>query len=128
MIILALTLLLVCLRIGKKYLNAAREVKRLESTCKSPIFEQFGSALKGVSTIRAFDNVEIFVNRMYTKIDLHSTAFWHISLFNRWMIFRMSMVGSLFSVTVAALVVYSRGITASLAGFALAFSLEFSSG
>lgn len=128
MIVLALALLAVCLRIGKKYLNAAREVKRLESISKSPIFEQFGSALKGVSTIRAFDNMEVFINRMYSKIDVHSTAFWHISLFNRWMIFRMSMIGSLFSVTVAAIIVYSQGISASLAGFALAFSLEFSQG
>lgn len=128
MIILALALLVICASIGKKYLNAAREVKRLESICKSPIFEQFGSALKGVSTIRAFDNVEVFVNRMYSRIDAHSTAFWHISLFNRWMICRMSMIGSLFSITVAALIVSSQGISASLAGFALAFSLEFSQG
>lgn len=127
MIILALALLAVCLVIAKKFLNGAREVKRLESVSKSPIFELFGSALKGVSTIRAFDNTEAFIDRMYSKIDAYSNAFWHICLFNRWMIFRMSMVGSLFSLCVAALVVIF-GVSASLAGFALAFALEFSQG
>ena len=127
-IILALVLTGLCIQIGKWYLNGARPVKRLESVAKSPIFELFGSALKGISTIRASNNVEVFIERMYSRIDQHSIAFWHIYLFNRWMMFRMSIVGSIFSAAVAIFIVSRKGISSSLAGFALAFSLEFSSG
>ena len=35
------------------YLAGAREMKRLESNSRSPIFELFGAALSGVATIRA---------------------------------------------------------------------------
>ena len=62
-ILFALVLLGICVFIAKHYLLGAREVKRLESNAKSPIFEQFGSALAGVGTIRAFDKTEEYVDR-----------------------------------------------------------------
>src|SRR3569833_3135527 len=48
-VLVSLGLLPFCIRFAFLYLNAARPTKRLESTAKSPVFEQFGSALMGVS-------------------------------------------------------------------------------
>ncbi|KAK4181284.1 P-loop containing nucleoside triphosphate hydrolase protein [Triangularia setosa] len=126
-LVLALVLLLICLRIAITYMDAARPVKRLESTTKSPVFEQFGSSLTGVATIRGFDKAEVYIERMYKKIDDYSTATWHLWLFNRWMGWRMTLVGSVFSSFVASLILLTPGIDAALAGFALAFALDFSS-
>ncbi|KAI4199092.1 MAG: hypothetical protein LQ350_004847 [Teloschistes chrysophthalmus] len=47
MLLSALGLLLLCLFVASRFLLGAREVKRLESNAKSPIFEQFGSVLAG---------------------------------------------------------------------------------
>lgn len=126
-VLMAGILLLVCLYYAILYLRAARPVKRLESTTKSPVFEQFGSALSGVATIRGFDKSEIYIERMHRKIDDWSTATWHLWLFNRWMGWRMALVGSLFASFVSVLILKTPGIDAALAGFALAFALEFSS-
>lgn len=126
-VLLAGILLVICLYYAIRYLNAARPVKRLESTTKSPVFEQFGSALTGVTTIRSFDKSQVYVDRMYRKIDDYSTATWHLWLFNRWMGWRMSLVGSFFSSFVSTLILLTPGIDSALAGFALAFALEFSS-
>ncbi|KAL8691439.1 MAG: hypothetical protein Q9218_003341 [Villophora microphyllina] len=63
MLLSALVLLLLCLFVASRFLAGAREVKRLESNAKSPIFEQFGSALAGIGTIRAFDKVDVYINR-----------------------------------------------------------------
>ncbi|KAK3393601.1 P-loop containing nucleoside triphosphate hydrolase protein [Podospora didyma] len=126
-VLLAAVLLLICLYYAISYLDGARPVKRLESTSKSPVFEQFGSALTGVATIRGFNKAEVYVERMYRKIDDYTTATWHLWLFNRWMGWRMALVGSLFATAVSILILLTPGIDASLAGFALAFSLEFSS-
>ncbi|KAK3903780.1 P-loop containing nucleoside triphosphate hydrolase protein [Staphylotrichum tortipilum] len=126
-VLLAGILLLICLYYAVRYLNAARPVKRLESTTKSPVFEQFGSALTGVTTIRGFDKTQVYVERMYRKIDDYSTATWHLWLFNRWMGWRMSLVGSFFSSFVSILILLTPGMDSALAGFALAFALEFSS-
>ncbi|KAK4042218.1 P-loop containing nucleoside triphosphate hydrolase protein [Parachaetomium inaequale] len=126
-VLLAGIILLICLYYAIRYLDAARPVKRLESTTKSPVFEQFGSALTGVTTIRGFDKTQVYVERMYRKIDDYSTSTWHLWLFNRWMGWRMSLVGSFFSSFVSILILLTPGIDSSLAGFALAFALEFSS-
>jgi ABC-type multidrug transport system fused ATPase/permease subunit len=126
-VLLALILLAICLYYAMVYLAGARPVKRLESNAKSPVFEQFGSALTGVSTIRGFDKAQVYLERMYKRIDDSSTATWHLWLFNRWMGWRMSLVGSLFASFVSVFILLTPGIDAALAGFALAFALEFSS-
>ena len=63
MILFAVVLLSICLYVALRYLAGAREVKRLESNAKSPIFEQFGSALAGVGTIRAFGKADEYIHR-----------------------------------------------------------------
>ena len=125
MIAFALILLVICMRYAIRYLAGAREVKRLESNAKSPIFEQFGSALLGIGTIRAFDKANEYIDRMFAKIDQHAQAYWHLWLFNRWMSFRLNMVGAVFATITAALIVSIRSVDASLAGFALSFALEY---
>ena len=70
MIIFAVILLSVAVFVASRFLAGAREVKRLESNAKSPIFEQFGSALAGVGTIRAFDKTEEYIHR-YASFRFH---------------------------------------------------------
>lgn len=123
-IVFASILLVICLKLSLTYLAGAREIKRLESTAKSPVFEQFGSSLAGLITIRAFSKSEIFIEAVYNKINAHAQAWWTMWLFNRWLGIRMNLVGAIFSTLTAALVVFLPGISASLAGFALSFALQ----
>ncbi|OBT64235.1 hypothetical protein VE03_06829 [Pseudogymnoascus sp. 23342-1-I1] len=125
--VLAFVLAAICLHFALRYLAGAREVKRLESNAKSPIFETFNAALAGVATIRGFDKSDVYIKRMYDLIDSHSTTTWHLWLFNRWMGLRMASVGALFCVAVSTTILLIPSISASLGGFALAFSLEYSS-
>lgn len=62
---------------------------------------------------------------MFDKIDAHAAAYWHIWLFNRWLALRLNWLGAVFSILVAAVIVFS-GIEPSLAGFALSFALQYS--
>ncbi|KAH9894582.1 putative ATP-binding cassette transporter protein [Xylariomycetidae sp. FL2044] len=125
-IALAAVLLAASVAFGQRYLQVARPVKRLESVGKSPVFEQFGSSLTGVLTIRAFDKKQIFIDRMYKKVDDWTAATWHLWLTNRWIGWRMGLVGSFFASFVAILILVSPQMSSALAGFALAFALEFS--
>ncbi|KIW17836.1 hypothetical protein PV08_05031 [Exophiala spinifera] len=128
MIIFALALLAICMFYALRYLAGAREVKRLESNAKSPVFEQFGSVLTGIGTIRAFDKCDAYLEKMYARIDRHARAYWHLWLFNRWMGWRLNMVGAGFACVTAALIVSIPSIDSSLAGFALSFALGMSEG
>ena len=125
-IVLAFILLAISVMFARQYLHAARSVKRMESITKSPVFEQFGSALTGVLSIRAFNKSQTYIERMYNRLDDWTVATWHLWLFNRWMGWRMSIVGSLFAFFVAIFILLSPDMDSALAGFALSFALEFS--
>ena len=127
MLLFAVALLIICLFVAAQFLGGAREVKRLESNHKSPIFEQFGSVLTGLGTIRAFGKSEVYIQRLFNKIDDHARTFWYLWLFNRWLMFSLNIVGGFFAVFVAAIIVLQTSIDASLAGFALSFALQYSS-
>jgi ABC-type multidrug transport system fused ATPase/permease subunit len=97
----------------------------MESITKSPVFEQFGSALTGVLTIRSFNKSQVYIDRMYRRLDDWTTATWHLWVFNRWMGWRMSVVGSFFASFVAFFILLRPDMDSALAGFALSFALEF---
>ena len=126
MLLAAGLLLVPGLLVALKFLPGAREVKRLESNAKSPIFELFGTALAGIGTIRAFGRTEAYIERMFQRIDEHARTFWYLWLFNRWIMFWLNNVGALFSVLIAAVVVMNKTVDAALAGFALSFALQYS--
>jgi len=108
------------------HLHGARDIKRLESSAKSPIYELYGSALMGLATIRSFNKSEDYYQRMFARIDTHSKSTYHLHLTNRWMALRMGIFGSLFAFCVAVFVASVKGIRAPLAGFALSFALDYS--
>lgn len=125
MILFAVILLALCVRYALYYLVGARETKRLESLAKSPVFELFGAALSGLGTIRAFGKTDDYINAMFAKIDMHGQTMMYMWAFNRWLTFRLGVVGAAFAVAMAALIV-SLNIDAALAGFAIGFTLEYS--
>ncbi|RDH38095.1 ABC transporter [Aspergillus welwitschiae] len=125
LLVLACILLVLCFRLSKIYLTGMREIKRLESTAKSPVLERFGSSLSGLTTIRAFNKAEIYMKDMYDRIDRHAQAAWYLWLLDRWLSFRMSIAGAVLAGMTAALVVYVPSISPALAGFAMTFALQY---
>ncbi|KAK7413238.1 hypothetical protein QQX98_007897 [Neonectria punicea] len=122
---LAIALLGVGMLIARKYLHGARPLKRLESNSKSPVFELFNAALAGVSTIRGFHKTRVYIDRMYSGLDKWDVITSYMWLVNRWMGFRMALVGTLFSTVVGIVVILSPSMDAALAGFTLSFALDF---
>ncbi|KAL8652523.1 MAG: hypothetical protein Q9226_004237 [Calogaya cf. arnoldii] len=59
----AAVLLLLCIYIARLYLPGARDVKRIESVTRSPIFELLESASAGVGTIRAYKMSDVYIQR-----------------------------------------------------------------
>ena len=125
MILCAVALLATCSIFARSYIAAARNVKRLESTNKSPVISHFSASLSGLSTIRASAKTPEFSTRMFTLIDTLAACSWYNSLFRSWLMIRIGVTASLFSAAVATFIITTRGIDASLAGFALSFALSF---
>lgn len=51
------------------YLNTGRDLRRMESNTRSPIFSGFGELLEGIVTVRAFSAEQKFLDGLHQKID-----------------------------------------------------------
>ncbi|KAL7819928.1 P-loop containing nucleoside triphosphate hydrolase protein [Trichoderma gracile] len=125
MIFIAIILLVACGHYARQYMVAARTIKRLESTNKSPVISHFASSLSGLSTIRAFSKGPEFTRRMFALIDDWAACSWYITAFRMWLMLRIGVTASMFAAVVGIFVVTTPGIDASLAGFVLSFALNF---
>ncbi|PHH60274.1 hypothetical protein CDD81_1902 [Ophiocordyceps australis] len=122
----ALVLVLVAAVVGKVFLDAARPVKRLESNAKSPVFELFNAALAGVPTLRAFQKTHVYTQKTYDLLDNWDSLSMTTWTLNRWMGFRMALIGTLFTTLIGVVVIGSPLVDAAMAGFTLSFALDFS--
>jgi ABC-type multidrug transport system fused ATPase/permease subunit len=52
------------------YLNTGRDLRRMESNTKSPIYSDFGEILEGIVTVRAFSAERKFLDNLLFKIDI----------------------------------------------------------
>lgn len=120
-------LLFWCAKVSQAYIKARTTVKRADSEPTAEILELFTSSSAGVSTIRAFGAVDQFIDQMHSRLDRLSTARRHFWIFNRWLGLQMSLIGILFTTGTGMILLSSTSIIdASLVGFTLTFSLEFS--
>uniref|UniRef100_A0A672S2D5 Cystic fibrosis transmembrane conductance regulator n=1 Tax=Sinocyclocheilus grahami TaxID=75366 RepID=A0A672S2D5_SINGR len=65
-------LLIAFLFLRRYFLRTSRDVKRIESTTRSPVFSHLSSSLQGLWTIRAFKAEERFQQTFDAHQDLHS--------------------------------------------------------
>ncbi|KAG0648369.1 ATP-dependent bile acid permease [Hyphodiscus hymeniophilus] len=112
--------------VGKFYLRSSRDLKRLESVQRSPLFQQFGETLSGITTIRAYGDERRFIRDNMQRINTHSRPFIYLWAANRWLAFRIDMIGDLVAFFAGAFIVLSIGkIDAGSAGLSLSYAVSF---
>jgi len=65
LLFLVVPLIVLVLHISNYYLKTSRELKRLESICRSPVFSHFSETLNGLDTIRTRRRQTDFVDQFY---------------------------------------------------------------
>ncbi|KAG0215811.1 hypothetical protein BGX28_008121 [Mortierella sp. GBA30] len=108
------------------YLRSSRELKRIESITKSPIFSHFGESLSGVATIRAYGQEKRFQHENLELLDDHNRPYFYLWVCNRWLSVRVDVLSALVSFFAGILVIINRNnVDAGLAGISLSYSLTF---
>ncbi|KAI9714836.1 MAG: hypothetical protein M1820_000125 [Bogoriella megaspora] len=111
---------------GYLYINSSRDLKRLESVQRSPLYQQFGETLSGMTTIRAYGDERRFVRDNLNRINTHNRPFIYVWATNRWLAFRADIIGSLVSFCTGMFVILSVGrVDAGAAGLALTYAVTF---
>merc|ERR1719210_2626674 len=107
------------------YVNTSRQLKRLESVSKSPIYSHFGETITGTSTIRAFRMEEDFIRHSQHMVDENQKANFPSVISNRWLAVRLETVGNLIIFCASLLAVLGRGnLTPGLVGLSVSYALS----
>ncbi len=111
----------------KAYVATSRQIRRIMSIKRSPLYSHFNEALTGISTIRAYDRNADFNQECKTLTDQLLGTFLNFVMTNRWMSMRLQLMGC-FVVLFAALfsVVERNSLSPGIVGLSLTYALEIS--
>ncbi|XP_062258726.1 ATP-binding cassette sub-family C member 4-like isoform X1 [Platichthys flesus] len=106
------------------FLRTSRDIKRLESTTRSPVFSHLSSSLQGLSTIRAFKVQQRFQQLFDEYQDLHSGAWFLFLTTSRWLAVRLDGICSIFVTITAFGCIYLRdGLEPGAVGLTLSYAI-----
>ncbi|XP_064218526.1 multidrug resistance-associated protein 1 isoform X3 [Aotus nancymaae] len=107
------------------YVATSRQLKRLESVSRSPVYSHFNETLLGVSVIRAFEEQERFIRQSDLKVDENQKAYYPSIVANRWLAVRLECVGNCIVLFAALFAVISRqSLSAGLVGLSVSYALQ----
>eukprot|EP00835_Amoeboradix_gromovi_P005264 NODE_479_length_7889_cov_0.324390.p1 type:complete len:624 gc:universal NODE_479_length_7889_cov_0.324390:5959-7830(+) len=112
--------------ISKYYLKTSRELKRLESVKKSPIYSLFSETLLGADTIRAFRKQKEQTDENYSRINYYQRTFFYLWVSNRWLGIRTEWLGSFTTFLSGCAILFSISwISPGLTGLCMSYSFTF---
>ncbi|KAK3817182.1 MAG: hypothetical protein J3R72DRAFT_529513 [Linnemannia gamsii] len=112
--------------IGALYIPISRDLKRLNSNSKSPILNHFNESLNGLATIRAYGFQKRFLSKNMINLDDNNRTFFLLWSTNRWLHWRVDVVGASVAFITGILVLRNYGlIEPGWAALSLTYSLMF---
>ncbi|XP_031616914.1 multidrug resistance-associated protein 1 isoform X6 [Contarinia nasturtii] len=107
------------------YVSTSRQLKRLESVSRSPIYSHFGESIQGAPTIRAYSVQQRFISDSDNKVDFNQVCYAPSVIANRWLAVRLEMVGNLIIFFAALFAVLSRNtIDPGTVGLSVSYALQ----
>nr|QUF59452.1 ATP-binding cassette transporter Abcc1-7 [Brachionus angularis] len=113
--------------VQRYFVPSNRQLKRMQSASKSPIFSHFSECQAGVSTVRAYGAQGRFIKIMENNIDENLVYYYCNTASNRWLALRLEIIGNLITILAAFFAIINRdNLSAGLAGLSISISLTIS--
>ncbi|XP_043188281.1 multidrug resistance-associated protein 1-like isoform X3 [Amphibalanus amphitrite] len=107
------------------YVSTSRQLKRLESVSRSPIYSHFSETITGSMTIRAYGKVQDFVLQSEAKVDDNQACYYPSMIANRWLSFRLDMIGTCITFFASLFAVLARdSIDVGLVGMSVSYAMQ----
>ncbi|KAJ4488652.1 multidrug resistance-associated ABC transporter [Lentinula lateritia] len=118
----ALILGVVYWNVAKVYGQTSRDMRRLDSVTRSPLYSINGETIAGATIIRAFGASSKFLRDMLRCLDTNANPYYWMWGVNRWLSIRFNVLSSCILGAIACIAVFNPAISASFAGFSIAFA------
>ncbi|KAI9348568.1 P-loop containing nucleoside triphosphate hydrolase protein [Obelidium mucronatum] len=107
------------------YRATSRELKRIESISRSPLYAHISECMSGLSTIRAYNDESRFIHKTHVLVDANSSPMYMLFTGQRWIQFRLDCIGNVLVLSAAMYAAASRAtINPSQIGLALSYLLQ----
>ncbi|XP_023573947.1 canalicular multispecific organic anion transporter 2 isoform X1 [Octodon degus] len=107
------------------YVATSRQLKRLESVSRSPIYSHFSETVTGASVIRAYRRTEEFRALSDKKVDSNQKSCYPYIASNRWLGVNVEFVGNCVVLFAALFAVIGRNsLNPGLVGLSVSYALQ----
>uniref|UniRef100_A0A8C6VQ71 ABC-type glutathione-S-conjugate transporter n=1 Tax=Naja naja TaxID=35670 RepID=A0A8C6VQ71_NAJNA len=107
------------------YVATSRQLRRLDSVTRSPIYSHFGETVSGLSVIRAFGHQERFLQHNEKIVDVNQKSVYSWLVSNRWLAVRLELVGNLTVFFAALLAVFVKdSLNSGIVGLSITSALN----
>ncbi|GAM21060.1 hypothetical protein SAMD00019534_042350, partial [Acytostelium subglobosum LB1] len=103
-------------QIQKFYRHSSRELKRMDSISRSPIFGHVSESFNGLSSIRVFGQQQRFVDTFDQHVDLNLRIFYHAYSVNRWLGMNLELMTGLMVLSASIIAMLTASYSPSVAG------------
>jgi ABC-type multidrug transport system fused ATPase/permease subunit len=110
--------------VQKLYIPTSRQLRRIESTTRSPIYIHFSETLSGATSIRAYGTVDKFIQESNIRVDANHSSSYLAVITSRWLAIRLEFLGYSIIFINALYAVLSRGnLSPGVAGLTLSYAM-----
>uniref|UniRef100_A0A8C5BAT0 ATP-binding cassette, sub-family C (CFTR/MRP), member 3 n=1 Tax=Gadus morhua TaxID=8049 RepID=A0A8C5BAT0_GADMO len=107
------------------YVATSRQLKRLESVSRSPIYSHFSETITGASVIRAYGKDSAFVHMSDTRVDDNQKSYYPGIVANRWLGVRIEFIGNCIVLFAALFAVIGKEkLNPGLVGLSVSYALQ----
>ncbi|XP_068923158.1 ATP-binding cassette sub-family C member 2 [Petaurus breviceps papuanus] len=118
-------LAIVYILVQRFYVATSRQLRRLDSVTKSPIYSHFSETVTGLPIIRAFEHQQRFLKHNENLVDTNKKCVFSWIISNRWLAIRLELVGNLVVFFSALLmVIYRSNLQGDIVGLVLSNALN----
>jgi ATP-binding cassette subfamily C (CFTR/MRP) protein 1 len=113
--------------IQRFYIKTSRQLKRIESITRSPVYSHFGESVSGQSVIRAYKEEHRFKTESETKVDHNQSIAYQTIIADLWLGVRLEIVGAFIVLFACFFAILARDdIGEATVGLSISYALQIS--